>query len=488
MNTLRDILYGVRLLDVVGPTDIEVTGLSLDSRTVADGHVFFAVPGTRVDGHDFIDAAIEAGARAVVCERVPDEPDDGVTWVRTDHTARAMGQMASAVHDHPTRQLKVVGVTGTNGKTTVATGLYRLFRALGHASGLISTVENIIDGRVVPTRHTTPDALTLQALLADMVDAGCEFVFMEVSSHALHQERVAGIEFAGAVFTNLSHDHLDYHGTFAAYRDAKKMLFDGLSSDAFALVNIDDRNGRFMLQNCDGHHHSFAVHGDADVRVRILENDVNGLMLLVDDVEVHTRMVGAFNASNLAAMYGAARLLGADKAEVLRALSDLRPADGRFQVVRAEGESPTGIVDYAHTPDALENVLDTLRTVRSPGQRVVTVIGCGGDRDATKRPVMARVAVRLSDQVVLTSDNPRTELPEAILDDMETGLAADDKRRVLRVTDRREAIRTAVRLAAANDIILVAGKGHETYQEVDGVRHDFDDRAELLTALQETAR
>ena len=462
------------------PPAAEVAALTADSRTVAPGACFFAVPGTQVDGHAFIPAAVAAGAAVVVCERVPDEQPEGVTFVEVPDAAGALADMASAFYGHPSRELKLVGVTGTNGKTTTATLLYDLVRALGFRAGLVSTVVYKIDERAVEATHTTPDPIRLNAMMREMADAGCDYCFMECSSHAIVQERTRGLRFAGGIFTNITHDHLDYHKTFAAYIRAKKAFFDALGADAFALANLDDRNGGVMMQNTAARRCTYSLRSMADFRCRIVEQHIDGMQLCIDGAEVWTTLTGRFNASNLLAVYGAARLLGFGRDEVLRALSALQPVAGRFETVRA-ADGTTAVVDYAHTPDALENVLLTLGELRRPGQQIVCVCGCGGDRDRTKRPEMAAIAVKYASTAIFTSDNPRHERPEAILDDMTAGL--DPGARYLRIADRSEAIRTAAMLARPGDLILVAGKGHETYQIVGDVKRHFDDREEVRRAF-----
>ena len=483
MKLLKDILYRARLEQVVGNTNAAIEKLCADSREVVPFTAFFALKGTRVDGHDHIDQAVERGATAIVCERMPERFKEGVCYVRVADSTHALAVAAANFHDHPSRALTLVGITGTNGKTSTATLLYRLFRALGHKCGLISTVEVRIGQRSIPATHTTPDAVRLNALLHEMVEEKVTHCFMEVSSHGVVQERITGLHFDVGVFTNITHDHLDYHGTFAAYIQAKKRFFDQLAADALALVNADDPNSAVMVQNTAARKRSYAVNGMADHRARIIENQLTGLHLNIDGHDVYTRLVGAFNASNLLAVYAVAVHLGLAPMDVLTALSDLEPPRGRFQAVRGPG-GVLGVVDYAHTPDALRNVLETMRGVCSADQRVITVVGCGGDRDRSKRPVMARIAAELSDRVVLTSDNPRSEDPMAILAEMRAGVPPGDAERVFVNADRREAIRQAVSLAAPGDAVLVAGKGHETYQEIAGVRHPFDDAAVLKETLE----
>ena len=481
---LKDILTNCNLLDIVGEKDVDVVDITFDSRKVGQGTLFFAVKGTQVDGHDYIDAAIEKGASVIVCEKLPRKKAENVTYVKVDNSAYVLGVGASNYFGNPSEKLKLVGVTGTNGKTTIATLLYRLFTEAGYSCGLLSTIENIINREVVPSTHTTPDPIELNTLLQQMVDKGCEYAFMEVSSHSVAQDRIAGLHFAGGIFTNLTHDHLDYHKTMANYRNAKKKFFDSLPQSAFALTNLDDKNGAFMLQNTRARKLSYALKHDADFKGVIMESHFDGMLLKVNGTEMFTQLVGGFNASNLLAIYGAATALGFDKDELLVEISKLRGANGRFDMVHSE-QGVVGIVDYAHTPDALENVLVTINEVRCHKETLITVVGCGGNRDTTKRPEMAAVAVRLSDRVILTSDNPRNEDPDEIIRQMKAGVAEEDRGKVLSITNRREAIRTAVALAKRGDIILLAGKGHETYQEINGVKNHFDDKEVLSEALKE---
>jgi len=483
VKLLKDILYRVRLEQVEGSTNVAVERIAFDSRNVVPFTAFVATRGTQVDGHDFINKAIESGANAIICEELPTELKEGVTFVRVADAASTLGIMAANFFDLPAKQLKLVGITGTNGKTSVATLLFRLFRALGHKCGLISTVEIRIGTRTIPSTHTTPDSVRLNELLAEMISEGVAYCFMEVSSHSVVQERIAGLRFTAGVFTNITHDHLDYHGSFAEYIKAKKRFFDQLPADAFALVNADDPNGAVMVQNTKATKHSFAVRNMADHRARIIENQLTGLHLNIDGHDMYSRLIGEFNASNLLAVYTTAVLLGETPINVLTALSDLQPPVGRFQVVRSTG-GVVGIVDYAHTPDALKNVLSTINDVCQDNGNVITVVGCGGDRDRAKRPVMARIATELSSHIVLTSDNPRTEEPMAILDEMRSGVAEGDRNRVWVNSDRREAIRQAVGMAKPGDVVLLAGKGHETYQEINGVKHPFDDVAVLKETLE----
>lgn len=480
MKNLKDILHNISFECSSSIEGVKVLGISMDSREVSAGFVFVAVKGTKVDGNDFVKVAEEKGAVAIVTDcKATFEATHNIPVLLVSSAAEALGFMATAFYDFPSTKLKLVAVTGTNGKTSVATLLYRLYSELGYRAGLLSTVENRIADKVIPSTHTTPDAVSLNALLAQMVDEGCDFAFIEASSHAIHQQRIAGLTFAGGVFTNLTHDHLDYHGTFAEYRDAKKLLFDKhIGEGAFALVNSDDRNGEFMVQNSRAAIHTYALRRPADFKGKILENNLTGLSLLMDGTEFHSKLVGDFNAYNLLAIYGAAILLGNDKMEILTALSAIGPAEGRFEYVFSKRRNVLGIVDYAHTPDALEKVLLTVNNLKNDG-RVITVVGCGGDRDKTKRPVMAKVAAEKSDMAILTSDNPRTESPEAILSEMEAGIPIEKKSKTLTITDRLQAIRTAVAMAQSGDVILLAGKGHEKYQEINGVKFPFDDKAVL---------
>lgn len=460
----------------------EVKDICFDSRKVSQGSCFVAQVGTKVDGHQYIDSTIDAGAVAIVCQQMPAQQREGVAYVVVENSDWALGVMADNYYGHPSRQLKLVGITGTNGKTTTVTLLHRMFRAYGYHVGLLSTIVNKIDETEIPATHTTPDAITLNALLRQMVDAGCQYAFMEVSSHSVVQHRIGGLTFAGGIFSNITHDHLDFHKTMANYIAAKKMFFDHLPSSAFALTNIDDRNGMVMVQNTKAKVHTYSLNKMADFRCKVVEDTFQGLQLEINGREVWTRLVGRFNAYNLTAIYAAAVLSGIDEAEALRLLSTLSAAEGRFQYV--SGKGITAIVDYAHTPDALENVLQTINDIRRQSQMLYTVVGCGGDRDSTKRPEMAKIACEMSDRLVLTSDNPRTEDPEKILDDMETGLTSEQRSQVVRITDRRQAIKTAVMMAHEGDIILVAGKGHEKYQDVNGVKHHFDDVEELELLLK----
>lgn len=474
MKLLKDILYRARIQNVVGSTNIAVESITMDSRAVKSMGVFVAVTGTQTDGHAYIDKAIASGAVAIVCERLPEPTLEHITYVQVSSSAEALGFMASNFYDNPSEKLKVVAVTGTNGKTTTATLLFRLVRAMGFKAGLLSTVVNRINNQEIAATHTTPDPVSLNALLSRMVEEGCEYCFMEASSHALHQNRVTGVKLAGGVFTNITHDHLDYHKTFAEYIKAKKILFDILPSSAFALINRDDRQGEVMVQNTKGKVKSYALHTMADYKAKVLENGFSGLHLILDGQDVYTRLMGGFNAYNLLAVYAAAVELGLGKLEVLTQLSTLEAPEGRFQYLQTPNKI-TAVVDYAHTPDALKNVLGTINEFRTGNEKVITLVGCGGDRDKTKRPEMARIAAELSDQVVLTSDNPRSEEPEVIISEMKLGLDPVLMRKALAITDRREAIKLACTLAQPGDIILIAGKGHEKYQEIRGEKFPFDD-------------
>ncbi len=483
MMKLENILKGIDVISFTGDSSLEIAAVEFDSRNVIPGSLFVAVRGVSTDGHNYISQAVASGASAIICETLPDNPAGGVCWVKTSDSAKALGLSASNFYGNPSQTMKLVGVTGTNGKTTIATLLYNMFMRLGYKCGLFSTVCNYINGKELPATHTTPDPVQLNRILADMVIAGCDYAFMEVSSHSADQKRIAGLKFAGGIFTNLTHDHLDYHKTFDNYLAAKKSFFDSLEPSAFALVNIDDRNGRVMLQNCKASHNTFSVRSMADFRCSILEQGFTGMGLKIQGVEVWTRFIGDYNASNLLAVYGASSLLGADRGEILTILSDLNPVAGRLELIKSPG-GISGIVDYAHTPDALLNVIETINKIRQGSVQLITVVGAGGDRDRTKRPKMAAISAEGSSKVILTSDNPRSEDPEKILDDMEEGISPDLRRKRLRIADRREAIRTAVMLAAPGDVILIAGKGHENYQEIKGVKHHFDDREELKIAFE----
>ncbi|TDO04913.1 UDP-N-acetylmuramoyl-L-alanyl-D-glutamate--2,6-diaminopimelate ligase [Sunxiuqinia elliptica] len=475
MKQLRNILQDIEHQLVSGSADVSIQNLHFDSRKVGAGDVFIAVPGTHVDGHRFIQQAIAQGAAAVIAERFEDVDEGASTLVTMGDTAGALGKLASNYYDNPSARLKVVGITGTNGKTTIATLLYLLFKKLGYQAGLISTIKYYVGDDELPATHTTPDALQIQSLMAKMVEAGCEYCFMEVSSHAIHQERIAGIAFDGGVFTNLTHDHLDYHQTFAEYLKAKKKFFDELPKGAFALTNADEKNGSVMLQNTVATKKAYGLKSLADYKCKVLEKHFDGMLLSIDGQEVWTHFAGLFNAYNLMAVYASALLLGAEQELVLPAISELKPVAGRFEIIRST-DGKYAIVDYAHTPDALKNVLNGISEIRTGNEQVITVVGAGGDRDTTKRPIMAKEAILQSDKVILTSDNPRSEDPAQIIADMETGIEAHQRQKVLSIVSRKEAIRTACMLAQSGDIVLIAGKGHEDYQEIKGVKHHFDDR------------
>ncbi|MDP4129353.1 MAG: UDP-N-acetylmuramoyl-L-alanyl-D-glutamate--2,6-diaminopimelate ligase [Bacteroidota bacterium] len=476
---LQEVLYKVAIRSVHGKLHVNVKNLHIDSREVENGSAFIAVRGTHVDGHQFIPAVTEKKPAAIICEKMPERLAEGITYIQVENSAVATGLLAHNFFGQPSEKMKLIGITGTNGKTTIATLLFKLFSSLGYSCGLLSTVENRIGARVLPATHTTPDAISLNALLGDMVSASCTHVFMEVSSHAIDQHRVEGLHFSGGIFSNITHDHLDYHKTFDEYIRVKKSFFDTLPSTAFALSNADDKRGAVMLQNTAAPKYYYSLRTTAAFKGKILENNLTGLVMTINEREAHFRLIGEFNAYNLLAVYGAATCLGEDKEHVLRNLSALTGAEGRFDYILSPKEKIVGIVDYAHTPDALENVLSTLRKLRKNDERIITVVGCGGDRDKTKRPIMGEVACRLSDQVVFTSDNPRSEEAGAILKEMETGLNTAARRKFISVMDRKEAIKTAVNLSKPADILLVAGKGHEKYQEIKGVKYPFDDKAVL---------
>lgn len=481
---LKQLIGDLECLQVIGGADITIAEVQFDSRAVGSNSLFVAVKGTLTDGHLFIDKAIGLGASAIICEELPKEIDESVTYIQVSNSPFALALVAAEFYGHPSSKLKLVGITGTNGKTTVATLLQKLFTELGYHAGLLSTVQNLVGERVVASTHTTPDPLALNKLLSEMVDEGCDYCFMEVSSHAVTQHRIDGLNFAGGVFTNLSHDHLDFHKTFDEYIRAKKTFFDHLPKHSFALTNADDKNGMVMLQNTAAFKKTYALRTLADYKGKVLESHFNGMLMSIDGNELWVRLIGNFNAYNILATYGTALLLEQDRAKVLMILSRITGAAGRFETIISP-DGIIGIVDYAHTPDALENVLKTILDLRQGTTQVITVVGCGGDRDKTKRPEMAEVAVRMSDKVIFTSDNPRSEEPLAILKDMEAGVPADKKRKYFTISDRREAIRAACHLALSGDIVLVAGKGHETYQEVKGVRHAFDDKEVLIESFNE---
>jgi len=481
---LKDILYKVAIEAVKGTTDIAVHKIEFDSRKIESGDVFVAIKGTLSDGHDYIEKALSLGAKAVICEHFPETVTEDITYVQVQDTSLALAFMSANFYGNPSENLKLVGVTGTNGKTTIASLLYQLFKKAGFKVGLLSTVKILVDTKEYKATHTTPDSLTINHYLNEMVNEGCDYCFMEVSSHGIHQKRTEGLHFVGGVFTNLSHDHLDYHPTFAEYRDVKKSFFDNLPKTAFALVNSDDKNGTVMLQNTKAKKLTYALKSYANYRAQILENQLSGLLLKINEQEVWVRLIGSFNAYNLLAIYGVAVELGLENQEVLRLLSELESVSGRFQFIVSE-TNITAIVDYAHTPDALDNVLKTIADIRTKNEQLITVVGCGGDRDTTKRPIMANIASTMSDKAIFTSDNPRSEKPEAIIEAMEKGVEPQNFKKTLSIVDRKQAIKTACQLAQPNDIILIAGKGHETYQEIQGVRHDFDDMKIVKELLEQ---
>ena len=479
MAVLQDILYRVNIRSVQGNMSAEIKDIQLDSRRVSEKSCFIAIKGNLQDGHAYIDAAIQKGATAIIAEELPEVKKEAVTYVQVENSAAAAGYIANNFYGNPSSKMKVTGVTGTNGKTTIATLLFKLFSALGYKCGLLSTVQNQIGENIIPASHTTPDAISINALMRQMLEAGCTHVFMECSSHAIHQHRITGLHFSGALFSNITHDHLDYHKSFDEYIRVKKSFFDDLSADAFAISNADDKRGAVMLQNTSAKKHFYSLRTMADFKGKITDNSITGLQLNVNEQEVHFRLIGEFNAYNLLAVYGAAICLGEDKYQVLQLLSNLTGAEGRFEYIISPKEKIIGIVDYAHTPDALLNVLNTVKKLRQGHEKIITVVGCGGDRDRTKRPIMAEVACTHSDRVVFTSDNPRSEEADAIIQDMENGLQPSARRKYISITDRKEAIKTAVALAGKEDIVLIAGKGHEKYQEIKGVKYPFDDKTIL---------
>ena len=481
---LKEIIYKVAIEAVKGSTDIAINKMDFDSRNIVANDVFVAIRGTISNGHDYIEKAINLGATAIICDTIPENTSAGTTYIQVKDTNKALAFMAANYFENPSQNLKLVGITGTNGKTTIASLLYQLYKKAGFKVGLLSTVKIMVDDIEYKATHTTPDSITINHYLAEMIATGVEYCFMEVSSHGIHQKRTEGLHFAGGIFTNLSHDHLDYHPTFAEYRDVKKSFFDNLPKTAFALSNIDDKNGKVMLQNTSAKKCTYALKSYADYKAQILENQLSGLLLKINGNEVWVKLIGTFNAYNLLAIYGAAIQLGMESLEVLRLLSDLESVSGRFQFI-VSNSNITAIVDYAHTPDALENVLKTINDIRTKNEQLITVVGCGGNRDKTKRPIMAGISTELSDKTILTSDNPRNEDPEVIINEMEQGVAAQNFKKSLSITDRKQAIKTACQLAQPNDIILIAGKGHETYQEIQGVRHDFDDMKIVKELLEQ---
>ncbi|MEO6637315.1 MAG: UDP-N-acetylmuramoyl-L-alanyl-D-glutamate--2,6-diaminopimelate ligase [Ginsengibacter sp.] len=485
MISLEKILYKVNIISVAGDLSAEVNDLQIDSRKVNPGTCFIAIKGSIADGHQFINVAVENGAAAIICEKLPAEINENVQYVVVENSSIAAGIIANNFYGNVSEKIKLVGVTGTNGKTTIATLLFKLFAGIGFKCGLISTVKNQVGERILPSTHTTPDSVSLNKLLAEMVSEGCTHIFMEVSSHAIHQHRISGLQFAGAIFSNITHDHLDYHKTFDEYIKVKKQFFDDLPSSAFALSNADDRRGAVMLQNTRAKKYLYSLKTIADFKGKIIENSLLGLLILINDVQVHFRLIGAFNAYNLLAVYGAAVCLGEERQQVLQVLSSLTGAEGRFDFITSEKEQIIGIVDYAHTPDALLNVLATIKNLKAGGEeKVITVVGCGGDRDTTKRPIMAEVACEYSDKIIFTSDNPRSEDPATIIRDMEQGVPVIARKKYISIVDRKEAIKTAVNLANQKDIVLIAGKGHEKYQEIKGVKYDFDDKQVLKEMLE----
>ena len=485
MNKLKDILYKVTIEAVHGSTDLPIEKIEFDSRKVSNNDVFVAIKGSLSDGHQFIDKAISLGASVVVCEDLPATLLENITYVKVQNSNQALSFLAANYYNNPSQKLKLIGITGTNGKTTIASLLYQMFKKAGYKVGLLSTVKIMVDEVEYKATHTTPDSLTINQYLDEMVEVGCEFCFMEVSSHGIHQKRTESLHFEGGVFTNLSHDHLDYHDTFAEYRDVKKSFFDNLPKSAFAITNVDDKNGVVMLQNTVARKRTYALKTYADFKAQVLENQLSGLVLKINNDEVWTKLIGSFNAYNLLAIYGVALELGIESNEALRLLSELESVSGRFQFIISESKI-TAIVDYAHTPDALENVLKTIEDIRTKNEQLITIVGCGGDRDKTKRPIMANIAASLSDKAIFTADNPRTENPQTIIEEMEAGVEGQNFKKTISILDRKQAIKTACQIANSGDIILIAGKGHETYQEINGVRHDFDDMQivqELLKQL-----
>ena len=486
MNILKDILYKVTIEAVHGSTDLTIEKIEFDSRKVSNDDVFVAIKGSLSDGHQFIDKAISLGASVVVCEDLPSILLENITYVKVQNSNQALSYLAANYYNSPSQKLKLIGITGTNGKTTIASLLFQMFKKAGYKVGLLSTVKIMVDETEYKATHTTPDSLTINKYLDEMVEVGCEFCFMEVSSHGIHQKRTESLHFEGGVFTNLSHDHLDYHDTFAEYRDVKKSFFDNLPKSAFAITNVDDKNGVVMLQNTVARKKTYALKTYADFKAQVLENQLSGLVLKINNDEVWTKLIGSFNAYNLLAIYGVALELGIESNEALRLLSELESVSGRFQFIISESKI-TAIVDYAHTPDALENVLKTIEDIRTKNEQLITIVGCGGDRDKTKRPIMANIAASLSDKAIFTADNPRTENPQTIIEEMEVGVEGQNFKKTISILDRKQAIKTACQMANPGDIILIAGKGHEAYQEINGVRHDFDDMQivqELLKQLE----
>jgi UDP-N-acetylmuramoyl-L-alanyl-D-glutamate--2,6-diaminopimelate ligase len=485
LKNLQDILIGIKVKEIIGETNVDIQSLTLDSRELQKGTLFTAIKGSQTDGHAYISQVEESGAKAIICEILPASVSETCTYIVVEDSSKALGRAASNFYDNPSEKLKLLAITGTNGKTSIATMLFQLFGKLGYMCGLLSTVENKIGNKIIPATHTTPHPIAINALLAEMLEQGCSYCFMEASSHAIVQQRTYGLDIDGAIFTNLTHDHLDYHKTFKEYLKAKKGLFDQLGKNAFALSNADDKNGLVMLQNTKAKKFLYAISGSADFSGRVIESDFNGMMLNVNGKELHVKMIGGFNAYNLLAVYGAATLLGEDEIEVLVAMSTIEGAEGRFEYILSPKQRIVGIVDYAHTPDALKKVLETVNQLNTQSNQVICVVGCGGDRDKTKRPLMAAIAAKLSTKAIYTSDNPRTEDPNVILEEMQAGVSVIDRKKVLVIENRRQAIKTACMLANKEDIILVAGKGHENYQEINGAKAHFDDMEELEEAFKE---
>ncbi len=484
MINLKDILSGADIISIKGSVGKLVGKISFDSRNIDDTSLFIAVKGTVADGHDYINSAIEKGAVAIVCELIPENIIDDIAYIQVNNSAVALGIIASNFYDNPTKKLKLIGVTGTNGKTTIATLLYRTFKKLGYKTGLLSTIENYIDNEKIDATHTTPDAIQLNKLMHEMLECGCDYCFMEVSSHSIHQHRISGLKFTGGIFTNITHDHLDYHKTFKEYINAKKMFFDNLTDDAFALTNNDDKNGKIMMQNTIASKYTYSLKSMSDFKCKILESHFNGMLSVIDDKEIWLNFIGKFNAYNILAVYSTAILLKQNNDEVLTVMSELKPITGRFEFISSKNNI-TAIIDYAHTPDALLNVLNTIRELNTDNKQIITIIGAGGNRDKTKRPKMGKIAAEMSSKVILTSDNPRNENPETIIDEMYKGIDSKNLKKILKITDRKEAIKTSFMLTNYGDIILLAGKGHENYQEINGVKHHFDDKEEIMKLFNE---
>ncbi len=483
MKKLQDILYRAEITEIVGSTNKDITSIEFDSRKIVSGSLFIALEGTQVDGHDFIPKAIELGASAIICTKLPEIKIKEITYCIVNDSAKSLGFIAANFFNNPSEKIKVIGVTGTNGKTTIATLLFQLFMDLGYGVGLISTIQNVINNTIIPSTHTTPDSISINKLLVNMINEGCDYAFMEVSSHAVSQHRIAGINFTGGLFTNITHDHLDYHGTFKDYIKAKKSFFDNLPSNSFALTNADEKNGSVMLQNTKAKKYNYAIKNMADFKCKIIENSLEGMMLKIDNNEVYSLLLGNFNAYNILSVYATAMLLNQNKDEILVSISKLKGAEGRFDIIRSDNGITT-VVDYAHTPDALENILTTINSIRSHNEELITVIGAGGNRDKSKRPLMAKIASLLSNKVILTSDNPRNEDPQQILEEMKSGIDPASKGKTMVISDRKEAITTAINIARSGDMILVAGKGHEKYQEINGIKHPFDDKKIIIELME----